>query len=79
MNDKEAIVNAFELYMDGLSNAYTERCMTRCHGATPHGAVHRRMTVDARSAVVPDAELPFSPETGYSGCDLQKSSTAGDA
>ena len=23
MNDKEAIVNAFELYMDGLSNAYS--------------------------------------------------------
>ncbi len=24
MNDKEAIVNAFELYMDGLSNAYMD-------------------------------------------------------
>ena len=53
--------------------------MTRCHGATPHGAVHRRMTVDARSHVVPDAELTFSRETGHSGCDLQKSSTAVDA
>ena len=41
--------------------------MTRCHGATPHGAGRRRMTVDARSAVVPDAELTFSRETVYSG------------